>query len=111
WHPCGSLCAHRSGRTLADEDEQYAPDHPLDVSEGRFERPRKEGSETATMSEPSSVLPDRAVSGVEGLAVRGVRVVLRRLATVVFPVVTYDSHSPDPCLVIRRVSILVGLRC
>src|SRR4051794_9059207 len=51
------------------------------------------------------------MSGVEGLAALGVCVVLRRLTTVVFPVVTYDPHSPDPCLVIRRRSVLVGLRC
>src|SRR5438045_9792185 len=54
---------------------------------------------------------DGAVSGVEGLAALGVRVVLRRLATVVFPVVPYDPYCSDPCLVIRRGSILVGLRC
>src|SRR3954449_363924 len=52
-----------------------------------------------------------AVSGVEGLAAIGVCVVLRRLATVVFPVVAYDPYSPDPCLVIRRGSVLVVLRC
>src|SRR3954449_2205580 len=52
-----------------------------------------------------------AVSGVEGLAAIGVCVVLRRLATVVFPVVAYDPYCSDPCLVIRRGSILVGLRC
>src|SRR4051812_47172851 len=56
-------------------------------------------------------LPDGAMSGVEGLAGFGVCVVLRRLATVVFPVVAYDPYSPDPCLVIRRGSLLVGLRC
>src|SRR5690349_23143284 len=56
-------------------------------------------------------LPDGAVSGVKGLAALGVWVVLRRLATVVFPVVAHDPHSPDPCLVIRRGSVLVGLRC
>src|SRR5262245_61998988 len=62
-----------------------------------------------TRSRPA--LPDRAVSGVEGLAALGVCVVLGRLATVVFPVVAYDPYSPDPCLVIRRGSVLVGLRC
>src|SRR5262249_11920086 len=56
-------------------------------------------------------LPDGAISGVEALAASGVSVVLRRLATVVFPVVTNDPHSPDPCLVIRLGSVLVGLRC
>ena len=48
---------------------------------------------------------------MEGLAALGVCVVLRRLATVVFPVVAHDPHSPDPCLVIRIGSVLVGLRC
>ena len=48
---------------------------------------------------------------MEGLAAGGVHVVLRRLATVVFPVVAYDPHSPDPCLVIQRGSVLVGLCC
>src|SRR5260370_16096019 len=52
-------------------------------------------------------LTDGAVSAVEGLAALGVFVVLGRLATVVFPVVAYDPHSPDPFLVIRRRSILV----
>src|SRR3954468_19520626 len=52
-----------------------------------------------------------AVSGMEGLAALGVCVVLRRLATVVFPVVAHDPHSPDPCLVIRIGSVLVGLGC
>src|SRR6185312_11360659 len=51
-----------------------------------------------------------AVSGVEGFAAFGVCVVLRRLATVVFPVVAHDPHSPDPSRVIRRVSVLIGLR-
>ena len=51
------------------------------------------------------------MSGVEGLAALGVCVVLRRLATVVFPVVAHDPHSPDPCLVIRIGSVLVGLGC
>jgi hypothetical protein len=46
---------------------------------------------------------------VEGLAALGVCVVLRRLAKVVFPVVAHDPHSPDPCLVIRLGSVLVGL--
>ncbi len=50
-------------------------------------------------------------SGGEDLAALGVRVVLRRLAAVVFPVVAYDPYCPDPCLVIRRGSVLVGLRC
>ncbi len=66
-------------------------------------------TQSRTRSRPA--LPDGAVSGVEGLAARGVCVVLRRLATVVFPVVAYDPYSPDPCLVIRRGSVLVGLRC
>ena len=48
---------------------------------------------------------------MEGLATFGVRVVLRRLATVVFPVVAHNPHSPDPRLVIRRGGVLVGLRC
>ena len=48
---------------------------------------------------------------MEGLAALGVCVVLRRLATVVFPVVAHDPHSPDPCLVIRIGSVLVGLGC
>src|SRR6516165_3269509 len=56
-------------------------------------------------------LPDGAVSGVEGLAALGVCVVLRRLATVVLPVVAYNPYCPDLCLVIRRGSVLVGLRC
>src|SRR4051812_1739552 len=51
------------------------------------------------------------MSGVEGVAALRVCVVLRRLATVVFPVVAYDPYSPDPCLVIWRGSVLVGLRC
>src|SRR4051794_6645375 len=53
----------------------------------------------------------RAVSGVEGLAAPGVCVVLRRLTTVVFPVVTYDPHLPNPCRLIPRRHVLVGLRC
>src|SRR5215469_16409285 len=61
-----------------------------------------------TRSRPA--LPDGAVSGVEGLAALGVCVVLRRLAAVVFPVIAYDPYSPDPCLIIRRGSVLVGLR-
>src|ERR1700760_126997 len=66
-------------------------------------------TQSRTRSRPA--LPDGAVSGVEGLPARGICVVLRRLATVVFPVVAYDPYSPDPCLVIRRGSVLVGLCC
>jgi hypothetical protein len=55
-------------------------------------------------------IADRAVSGVEGLAALGICVVLRRLTTVVFPVVTYDPHSPEPCLVTRRRRGRVGPR-
>ena len=48
---------------------------------------------------------------MKGLAPLGVCVVLRRFATVVFPVVAHDPHSPDSCLVIRLGSILVCPRC
>src|SRR5215471_18498365 len=51
------------------------------------------------------------MSGVKGLAALSVCIVLRRFATVVFPVVAHDPYPPDPCLVIRRGSVLVGLRC
>src|SRR5215510_11299878 len=38
-HLCESLRAHRRSLALADEDEHVSVDHPLDDSEGRFERP------------------------------------------------------------------------
>src|SRR5499427_3637924 len=79
----------------------------LDVGKREFPPPRL--APGRTQGRPPH--PDGAVSGVEGLAALGVCIVLRRLATVVFPVVAYDPYSPDPCLVIRCSSVLVGLRC
>src|SRR5215471_18890663 len=79
----------------------------LDAGKREFPPPRL--APGRTQGRPA--FSDGAVSGVEGLTALGVCVVLRRLATVVFPVVAHDPHSPDPCLVIRGESVLVGLRC
>src|SRR5262245_1631198 len=71
------------------------PPREIDPGSSRARAGRTQGR-----AHGGSALPDATVSGVEGLAARGVRVVLRRLAAVVFPVAAHDPYAPDPRLVI-----------
>src|SRR5581483_11254738 len=66
---------------LADPAERVAA---VDQFTWRLRRAR---ANAESNSQPG--LPDGTVSGVEGLAALGICVVLRRLATIVFPVVAH----------------------